>query len=333
MAQKKIEEVTDEFWDNEVNDVNRELIDDFLSQQHLTPRTIKQYTSALKIFARWVHENVRPKGEAIIPDLRPKDARQYQDWCLKMGLSPSAVKFKRSAVSSLCGFIEVYYDREYKNFRNIYSKAIPNVTKANKKEKLPLSKKEIDTLLAELKKRGELQKIAYIYFIYNTACRREESRQLLKEVATYSKVLDKEGNEKKYYLTHSIRAKGTGEIGKQRKFKFDEKAMQAIKEWIEYRNTQVENDDCPYVFVSKTKDGYKQLSANTFNLWCDGFSKILGGRPVHPHLFRSSRATNAVVEEGLNMKAVQTLLGHNSSQTTEIYVVRDSTDDDDELYD
>lgn len=331
---KKIPEVTDEFWDNEVNEENKELIEDFLSQEHLSKQTIKQYTSALKIFAKWVHENCRPKGEAIIPDLRPRDARKYQDWLIKQGLSPSAVKFKRSAVSSLCGFIELYYDREYPDFRNIYSKAIPNVPKASVKEKVPLTTKEINRIVSVLTKKQEWQKIAYIWFTYSTGCRREESRQLLTEVADYKVVerTDEEGNVRRYYVTHTIRAKGRGKEGKPRKFKFDEKAMNAIKKWLEYRAEQVDNDDCPYVFVSKTKDGYKQLSANTFNLWCKQFSEIIGGKPVHPHLFRSSRATNAVIDEGKDIKSVQKLLGHESSQTTEIYVVRDDSDDDDDLF-
>ncbi len=330
MSYKKIEEVTDAFWEDEVNEVNKELIEDFLSQQHLSKQTLKQYTSALKIFAKWVHDNCKKKGEkgnVIIPELRPRDARKYQDWLLSKGLSSSAVKFKRSAVSSLCGFIELYYDREYPEFRNIYSKAIPNVKKSNVKEKNPLTTEEINTLIKELTKKEEWQKIAYIWFTYSTGCRREESRQLLTEVVDYEKV---EG--KRYYVTHSIRAKGHGREGKPRKFKFDEVAMGAIKKWVEHRKIIVENDDCPYVFVSKTKDGYKRLSANTFNLWCNQFSEILEGKPVHPHLFRSSRATNAVIEEGKDIKSVQTLLGHNSSETTEIYVIRDTSDDDDDLY-
>lgn len=326
---KKIEEVTDDFWNNQVNEENRELIEDFLSQEHLSKQTLKQYESALKIFAKWVHDYCRNKS---IPELRPRDARKYQDWLISKGLSPSGIKFKRSAVSSLCGFIEVYYDKEYSDFRNIYTKAIPNVAKTAVKEKIPLTTKEIKKLTKELEKREEWQKLAYVYFTYSTGCRREESRQLLKEVVTYEKAKDKEGNEKPYYITHNIRAKGAGREGKVRKFTFDDNAKKAMEKWIEYRSEKVENDDCPYMFVSKGKDGYRQVSANTFNLWCQEFSKILGGRPVHPHLFRSSRATNAVVEEGKDIKSVQKLLGHESSQTTEIYVVRNDEDDLDELY-
>lgn len=332
MAQKKIEEVSQEFWESEVLDENKMFIEEFLQQAHLSPATLKQYESGLKIFAKWVHDFCLPKGKKAITDLKPRDALKYQNWLINKKLSPNAIKFKRSAVSSLCGYIEVYYGDDYKDFRNIFTKAIPNVAKSNVKEKQPLSTVEIDTLVAELTKREEWQKVAYVLFTYITGCRREEARQLLAEVGTYEYSVDKKGNVKNYYVTHSIRAKGKGAEGKPRKFKFDDKAKMAIQKWVEYRATVVESDNCEYLFVSKSKDGYKQLSANTFNLWCDEFSEILGGRPVHPHLFRSSRATNAVIEDGHDIKAVQKLLGHNSSQTTEIYVVRDDADDDDDLF-
>ncbi|MDS7057050.1 tyrosine-type recombinase/integrase [Klebsiella pneumoniae] len=326
MKQKKIEEVTKEFWDNEVNEENKELIEDFLGQEQLSPATRKQYESALKIFAKWIHDNYR--AGKLIPDLKPRDARKYQDWLLKKGLSPNAVKFKRSAVSSLCLFIEAYYDDTYPDFRNIFTKAVKGVAKTNVKDKVPLTSAEINKLKKALKKNGEWQKLAYLLFSFDTGCRREESRQLLKEVANYKYHVDSEGNVKKYYLTHNIRAKGEGVIGKVRKFSFNDETMEAIRKWLEVRG----EDDCPHLFVSKTKDGYRQLSANSFNLWCEEFSKLIN-KKVHPHLLRSSRATIAIVEEGKSIESVQGLLGHNSSETTQIYVVRDKSSDLDELYD
>jgi site-specific recombinase XerD len=329
MGFKKIEEVTQEFWENSVNEYNKELIEEFLSQEHLSKQTLKQYESGLKIFAKWVHDNAKNKD---ITDLKPRDALKYQNFLIKKGLSSSAIKFKRSAVSSLCGFIEVYYNDEHPTFRNIFTKAIPNVAKNAVKEKQPLSTKEIETLVSELEKMGEWQKVAWIRFVYSTGCRREESRQLLKEVIHYEKAKDKNGKDKNFYITHKIRAKGRGAQGKERKFAFDEKAMKAIKRWLEYRENSGVKDECDFVFARKMSDGYKQVSANAFNLWCKQFSEILGGRPVHPHLFRSSRATNSVVEEGKDIKAVQALLGHESSTTTEIYIVRDNDDDLDDLF-
>lgn len=326
---QRIEEVSDEFWENEVNDYNKELIEDFLSQRQLSPSTIKQYTSSLKIFARWVHDNARNKD---ITELRPRDARRYQDWLIDSGLSPSGIRFKRSTVSSLCTFIETYYDDEHPYFRNIYTKAIPNVVNTPVKEKQPLTTDEINTLVKKLEEKEEWQKVAYVLYSYSTGCRREETRGLLAEVAEYEKHVDNKGDEKNFYVTHPIRAKGSGIEGNIRRFAFDDKSMKAIRRWIDYRKEQVEEDNCEYVFVSRSGDGYRQLSANTFNLWCDQFSEMLGGRPVHPHLFRSSRATNAVVEDGIDISSVQKLLGHSSTETTELYVVRDDSDDLDDLF-
>jgi len=341
MAHKKIDEVTDEFWENEILEENRMFIDEYLGQQQrLSKETIKQYRSGLRIFAKWVHEYCMPKGKVRIVKLKPRDAYKYQNWLGEKGLSPSAIKFKRSTVSSLCNYIELYYaeEEEYLGFRNIYTKAIPSVTKASVKEKIPLTVEEMETISAELTKREDWQKLAYLWFTYSTGCRREESRQVLAEVSEYEiksvTIKDKETKkdvEKNFYLTHTIRAKGGGKIGKPRKFSFDIRAMEAIKLWMNKRAIGAKDDNCDYLFVSNTKDGYKQVSANTFNLWCEDFSKIIGGKAVHPHLFRSTRATHAK-EAGVDIKDIQRLLGHESSQTTEIYIVSDDSDDLGNLY-
>lgn len=326
---KRLVGFTDEEFKEKMSSINRELVSGFLEQSHLSDQTLKQYKSAIYIFCKWIHDELDNKD---IVDLKPRHALQFQNFLINNGLSSSAIKMRRYAVSSLCGFIEVYYGDEYPNFRNIYTRAIPSVADTFVKEKKPLSTEEIEKLISVLTEEEEYQKVAYVLFTFSSGCRREESRQLLSEVINYSKHRGKDGSEKNFYVTHNIRAKGKGKEGKNRRFTFDERTMQAIKQWIEFRESEVDDDDCPYVFVSKYKGKYRQLSANTFNLWCEQFSKILGGRPVHPHLFRSSRATIAVRDEGKDIKSVQKLLGHESSQTTEIYVIRDDEDDLDDLY-
>lgn len=326
---KRLSGFTDDEFNEKSDPINVEIINDFLSQSHLSKQTLKQYKSSLYIFCKWIYEHSLVKD---IPSLKPRDALRFQNYLIDQGLSSSAIKLRRYAISSLCGFIEVYYSDVYPDFRNIYTRAIPNVADSFVKEKEPLTIDEISKLIEVLSKNNEWQKVAYILFTYSTGCRREETRQLLTEVKDYKKHVDKDGNEKNFYITHIIRAKGRGREGNNRRFAFSEDAMMAIKKWLEYRKTQVDIDDCPYVFVSKRDGKYRQLSANTFNLWCKHFSEILDGKHVYPHLFRSSRATNAVVEDGLSIESVQKLLGHASSQTTEIYVVRDDSDDLDELF-
>ena len=232
-------------------------------------------------------------------------------------------------------FIEAFWDDEYPNCRNIFTKAVPTVGNQKKKEKNPLTKKELEKLIKELVKLQEWQKLAYLMFSYSTGCRREEARQLRKEVITYDKFKNAKGEEKNYFVSHEIRCKGAGRTGKIRKLTFGEDAMEALKRWILQReeNSKKNNitDNCEHIFATVRNGEYTQVSAETFNEWCKLFSEIVG-KPIHPHLIRSTKATISVVEDGIDIKALSILLGHNSVSTTEIYVVKDSEEEIDKLF-
>ncbi len=317
---KKIPEVTDQEWEK-VNEFNRSITEEFLQQAHLSPDTLTQYKSSLKIFFRWVKDKCQNKP---ITDLKPRDALNYQNWLINLGLGSSAVKFKRSTVSSLCGHIELYYNEEYPLFRNIYNKKIPNPGQSFVHDKIPLNEDEYKLLCDELEKREEWQMLAYVKFSFASGCRRSEARQLLKEIIDYEKVKDKT-----YYLTHKVRCKGKGSAGEVRKLQYDDDARNAIIKWLEIRG----QDDCPFIFVKKDKNGnVEQLSRSAFNYWCTEIFSEIVGRRVHPHLFRESRATDLVVNKGKDIKSAQKLLGHKSSTTTEIYVIRDDDDDLDDAF-
>lgn len=322
----RLPEVTQEEYNN-FHPFNREILEEFLQQQHLSPQTLKQYESALKIFFRFVMEKCK---NLPLYELKPKHALQYQNFLMSRGLSSNAVKLKRSAVSSLCGYLETYYADEYPLFRNIYNKKIPNPPRTLKHEKKPLTIEELDNLVKELEKRGEWQMIAYVLFSYDSGCRRAEAVQLRKEVVDYDYVKDmRTGEKRNYYLTHNIRTKGRGKEGKVRKLVFSDMSKNAIKKWLEVRG----DDDCPYVFVNKTKQGEaKQLNMTTFNEWCSNTLSEIVGRRVHPHMLRASRATNLVAVEGKDIEKVKNLLGHQSAETTKIYVVKEDEDNIDDLF-
>ena len=132
------------------------------------------------------------------------------------------------------------------------------------------------------------------------------------------------------YRTHNIRCKGHSQIGKVRKLQFSEEAMEALKKWLEVRG----DDDCPYMFVSKAHGtDVHQVSETAFNYWCKTLLTKLVGHRVNPHLFRTSRGTNLVVEEGKSIETVQKLLGHESSETTKKhYIIREDDEDADEAF-
>jgi len=328
--------ITDEKWAT-INPFNKRMVEEFLDNStHLSPESRKTYTSSLRIFFYWVKENL---GDKNCTEIKKRDFMFYQNSLIRRGLSEDSLKIKRSPISAFNDYIITYYEDEYPTFRNYVTKNIPVPKTGAVHKKEPLTPDEYQLLCDELEKREEWQKLAYVKFSYSTGCRRAEALQLLKEVVNYEpkkkilKIKDENGNESEMevttYKTHDIRCKGRTVIGKVRQLQFGQDAMDAIKKWLEIRG----EDDCPYVFVRKTKNGKcDQLSETTFNNWCNkDFEKIIGRR-MHPHIFRESRATNIVVYEQKSIEIARKLLGHESSETTKIYVINNEESDADDAF-
>lgn len=333
---KRSDEITDEMWE-QVNKFNRDMVQDYLNNQtHLSQKSLIGYTSALRIYFWWVKENLNDKN---CIEIKKKEFLRYLNWLNNRGLSDSAMKFKKSSVSSFNKFIESYYEEEYPLFRNYVTSEMKIATTGKVHEKVPLTPEEMDFLCNELEKREEWQKLAYVKFTYSTGCRRAEARQLLKEVVNYEPkrklvtILDENGIEHKVeavtYKTHNIRCKGKSKLGKVRNLQFDEDVKKYLNKWLAVRG----DDDCPYMFVTKHSNGeVRQVGEDTFNGWCQGLFTEIMGRRINPHIFRSSRATNLVCFQNRSLETAQKLLGHESSETTKIYVVREDEDDADDAF-
>lgn len=339
-ALKRLKPVTDEEWAL-CNELNRALYDDFFDNNiELSDATRRVYKSCLKIWINYIRTNLNNKDYTKI---RSVDYKRFQNWLVSLNHSSSDIGTKRSCISSFNDYIMVYYEDEYPTFRNFINSSIKKPEKSFVNTKQPPTHEELMNMITKLreeKPRNYLQYIAYLAVTYDTGCRRAETRQLRKEIA-YQKpikktviVTDENGNKvektAKYYKTGDIRCKGRGKTGKVRQFKISEWAMDAIREWLDFRG----DDDCPYIFVNKQKDGTtRQLKMTTFNDWSENVFTPLLGRRFHPHCLREARATDIVVRQGKSLEVAQSLLGHNSTETTKIYVIDDSEDEDsDELF-
>lgn len=336
---KKLNQITDGEWDDTVCEFNKSILQDFLDNSaELSSKTLKAYKSNLRIWFVWVRDNLNNKRQI---DIKPLEFKRFQNWLINRGCSSSDIINKRAAISSLNNYIEVYYEDEYPTFRNFINKSIKSPPKAFVHEKKPLTKAELSNMVSALEEREEWQKLAYLLFTFSTGCRRAESRQLTKDVINAEStvrtkvVVNEDGVEEDRevvtYCTKPIRCKGAGETGKVRRLTFDQRAMDAMKKWIEVRGG-LEADDCPYMFATKSNGQYVQVSETCFNSWAKSTFEPLLGRRFHPHLLRESRATQAVVEDGKDINVVKNLLGHNSSETTEIYVIRNDDENVDDLF-
>lgn len=319
--------VTDDQWEK-VNDKNKDIVSEFLTQSTtLSDYTLKQYESGLRIYFNWIKEN---KDNKNFWEIKSRDFLHFQNWLINEGLSSNAVRFKRSCVSTLNNYITLYYQEEYPMFHNYINKGIALPPHELIRDKNPLSLNEYEELCRTLKERELWQQLAYIRFSFATGARRNEVRQLTKEMLKIPpKELNVDGNITKIYSTGKIRCKGRGKAGKIRTLQYDEAAFDAINEWLNFRG----DDDCEYVFIVKKPDGkVSQVGETIFNQWGDNYFEEIIGRRFHPHILRESRATSLVVEQGKDIEIAKKLLGHESSETTQIYIIRNDEDDSDDAF-
>ncbi|MDW3210034.1 MAG: tyrosine-type recombinase/integrase [Reichenbachiella sp.] len=168
------------------------------------------------------------------------------------------------------------------------------VDRPQKKEKLPevLSHKEV------MKMIGVTQNIKHrciISLLYSAGLRRGE---LLNLIPT-----DIESNR----MMIKVR---DGKRGKDRYTLLNESMLNELRQYFkEYRPTK-------FLFESAKKEPYSGTSVGKI---VSKAAKKAGIRKrVTPHMLRHSFATH-FLENGTDIRYIQTLLGHNSTQTTEIY--------------
>lgn len=110
----------------------------------------------------------------------------------------------------------------------------------------------------------------------------------------------------------------TGKGNKQRLVPISERAIRELKSWFAFRNfINIKPGEEDYVFISAARK--KHLSRITVFHNIKVYAEQADiQKTISPHTFRHSFATH-LLEGGANLRAIQTMLGHESISTTEIY--------------
>ena len=107
-----------------------------------------------------------------------------------------------------------------------------------------------------------------------------------------------------------------GKGNKQRECYFNVKTQTALELYLESRN-----DTNPALFVSSKKP-YNRLGINGVERMIREAGQAANVPKVHPHKFRRSMATS-LLNKGVPIEQVKTLLGHSNLDTTTIYAMVD----------
>lgn len=216
-------------------------------------------------------------------------------------VSPATADNERRILSCFFGWLS---NEEY--IRKNICAQIKQVKKPKKKKKA-FSEVEIakikDACLKIKKDKEKRRAIALVEFLLSTGCRATEISTLKKED------IDLETR------TAVVFGKGS----KERTVYLNQVSKMRLQEYFNART-----DDSEYAFCSLNKP-YLKLNVSGIEIIIRNIGKTAGVKNCHPHRFRRTMATLAI-KKGMSLVDVQRMLGHESLDTTKIYLDLDDTD-------
>lgn len=278
------------------------LITDFLEYMEIEKgravQSVKNYDRYLRHFAYFAKENEVENPEDINLDL----VRKYRLYLNRDNKAKATQNYYLIALRSYLKFLPK------KNIKSLDANQI-ELAKTDERQITFLTDKELDEILAkpDLSTIQGLRDIAIMELLFSTGLRVSELSSLKK------KDINLEKNE------FSIKGKG----GKVRVVFTDDKAKETLKRYLSART-----DDNEYLFISyghtnKTTTNKLQtttsITPRSIQRMIQKYAKSAGiTKHVSPHTLRHSFATDLLMA-GADLRSVQSLLGHSSVTTTQIY--------------
>ena len=262
------------------------------NERNYSKLTVKNYAEDLEKFRVYLKENNLDYLKLSKDDIR--DYLKYLD----------ILKLKNSTISRLLSSLRSFYS--YLVIQNkIKINPFKLIRNPKKESKLPifLSYEEFIELLNKIKEDNDLsiRNKLILEMLYATGLRVSE--------LTNIKIDDINKSDK------SIRVMGKG--SKERIVYYGDYAAKILDEYLNSnRNELLKGKTSKYLFINKNGD---RLTYRGVEYLIDEISKYTSIKyKISPHVLRHTFATH-LLQEGADLRSVQTLLGHSSLATTQIY--------------
>ncbi len=278
-----------------------------------SPHTIHGYLGNLRQFADWFEQT---NGAAFSLDaVTPTDIREYKQYLQTIRQQrANTVNRHLAAISALMKWA--------KNTGQLPSdpsdgirlvKQTPTPPRwLDKKQQYALQRAiERDLAVATLRypKRWLTRRrdASLVQFLFNTGLRLSETLALrLADI----QISERRGS---VLVRH-------GKGDKQRSVPLNVNARQAVQEWLAVRPP----GECDFVWIA-VEDGGGALSGRAVQRILKRYAQDAGLEDLTPHIARHTFAKN-LVNSGVGLEKVASLLGHTSLNTTRIYIAPDQND-------
>lgn len=282
-------------------------INEFLShcqyEKNLCQKTLKSYSIDSKQFIEFI--NINNYSLEVINIDKPKIKHYLQSIS---SFKPKTIKRKIATIKAVFNYLE-YEDKIIFNpFRKMRiqireAKNLPNVMNIHEIEKIITSTYKTKQCVRSINSYAyieSIRNIAIIELLFATGIRVSELSNLKDEHVDL--------------ITGHIKVKGKGD--KERTIQVcNKETIKAIKEYYLLFKEKIKESG-GYYFVNRFNN---KLSEQSIRFLVKKHASIAGlNRRITPHAFRHSFAT-LLLEEDVDIKYIQHMLGHSSIITTQIY--------------
>jgi integrase/recombinase XerD len=281
---------------NTLNSYIREYLAFCQANKKLSEKTIKAYSIDLKQFAK-KSGTIKEINKTYIYTFIAELHAIYK---------PKTVKRKLAAVKAFFRYLEYTEIIKINPFNKVQTKfkepiLLPKVIPINILT-LILNEAYAETRKSNMsiyEKRVALRNIAVLETLFATGVRVSELCQITKNDIDFENktvnIMGKGSKERIIYITNE----------------------EVIKALLDYKEAFSEKmQGCDYFFINKKGN---RLSEQSVRFMIRGFEEKLNlSMHITPHMFRHSFAT-FLLEEEVDIRYIQRLLGHNSITTTQIY--------------
>ncbi len=262
-------------------------LDYLASYRSYSPATVRAYRTDLKRFRRFLGNGREPRPAEITRQMVVQFAVSLS------GMAPLTVRRKLACLSSFFGFLQ---DMGYVQGNPARGLPLPKVEQL---VPVTLSREDAHKLIAAADKPWHR---CLVVLLLTTGIRRSEAAQINLED------IDLENGQ---LLVH-------GKGAKERTVPLTPEAINAIRHYLRHRRKTSSHR----LFVSQTGN---PIHGRAINRMLNRLLEKAGlaGKGITPHKLRHTFATH-LIQNGVDIKTVQELLGHSDIQTTARYLHSDT---------